>query len=171
MKVVKRQPNSKDCIICGMNNPLGVKAAFYEMEDKTLIAAFTFHSEHQSYPERTHGGMISAMLDESIGRVLWIEEPKAFGVTIRLNVSFHKPVPYDEELYCTARLTKKNAISFQGTAEIRNKKNEVLANADALYMRLALDKIAPEHAHEGHLHADEFDINVPDDLKEINLGE
>lgn len=170
MKIIKRQPNSKDCIVCGMENPYGVKAAFYEMEDKTLIAVFRFQKDHQSYPERTHGGMISAILDEAIGRALWIEEPHAFGVTIRLTVSFHKAVPYDETLYCTARLTKKNAISFQGTAEIRNAKNEVLASAEALYMRLSLDKIAPEASSQNHLDPSEFDVEVPDDLKEITLG-
>ena len=39
MKVLRKQANSRSCIICGMNNPLGVKALFffkqktaYEME-------------------------------------------------------------------------------------------------------------------------------------------
>ena len=66
MKVINKQTNSKMCILCGIENPCGVKASFYEMEDNSVIALFSFKEMHQSYPERTHGGMISAMLDESL---------------------------------------------------------------------------------------------------------
>ena len=63
MKVIKRQKNSRNCIICGLDNDASVKAPFYEMEDKCLVTIFEFKDFHQSYPERVHGGMISAMLD------------------------------------------------------------------------------------------------------------
>ena len=68
MKVRKKQTNAKDCIVCGINNPYGIHASFYEMEDDSLIALFRYKFDHQSYPERVHGGMIAAMLDETIGR-------------------------------------------------------------------------------------------------------
>ena len=32
MKVIKKQTNSKMCIICGMENELGLKAPFYEID-------------------------------------------------------------------------------------------------------------------------------------------
>ncbi len=169
MKVKKKQANSKDCIICGVDNPYGVHASFYEMEDDSLIATFTFSSKHQSYPERTHGGMIAAILDESIGRAIWISEPKTFGCTLKLNVEFHKAVPYDAPLYCVARIDKKNAISFHGIAEIKNQEGVMLARGEALYMRLKLDQIAPEHSKEGSLHSEDFDVNVPDGVTEINI--
>ena len=67
MKVIKKQVNSKMCIICGINNEAGLKAPFYEMEDKSVVSIFKYSQIHQSYPERTHGGLISTMLDEIIG--------------------------------------------------------------------------------------------------------
>lgn len=170
MRVIKKQPNSKDCLICGVKNPYGVHASFYEMQDKSLIAAFSFDSKHQSYPERTHGGMISAIIDESIGRALWIDEPKAYGCTLRLNVEFHKAVPYNIPLYCVARLDKKNALTFHGTAEIKNQKGEILARGEALYMRLSLAQIAPEEAKNGTLHTEDLDVMVPDDITDITIG-
>ena len=169
MKVIKKQANSKDCIVCGVNNPYGVHAAFYEMEDGSLIAKFSFSSNHQSYPERTHGGLISAIIDESIGRAIWISEPKTFGCTLKLNIEFHKAVPYDTPLYCVAKIDKKNAISFHGIAEIKNEEGVMLARGDALYMRLSLAQIAPEHAKEGAIHSEDFDIEMPDDVTEINI--
>lgn len=169
MKVRRKQANSKDCIICGIDNPYGVHASFYEMEDDSLIATFSFSSKHQSYPERTHGGMISAIIDESIGRAVWISDPKIFGCTLKLNIEFHKAVPYDTPLYCVAKIDKKNAISFHGVAEIKNEEGTMLARGDALYMKLRLDQIAPEHAKEGLLHYEDFDVEVPDGITEINI--
>lgn len=34
MKVVSKQGNSKMCIICGLDNEYGLKAPFYNMEDR-----------------------------------------------------------------------------------------------------------------------------------------
>ena len=42
MKVLKKQTNSKDCFICGIENKLGVNASFYEMEDGKLYSLFKF---------------------------------------------------------------------------------------------------------------------------------
>lgn len=69
MKVTKKQFNTRKCFICGMENERGVKAPFYEMEDKSVVSYVTFDELHQSYPGRVHGGIISAMLDEVAGGV------------------------------------------------------------------------------------------------------
>ena len=42
MKVIKKQTNSKMCIICGVETNAGVGASFYEMEDNSVIALFIF---------------------------------------------------------------------------------------------------------------------------------
>ena len=42
MKVISKQRNSRMCIICGLDNPAGVKAQFYNMEDGSVGAIFTF---------------------------------------------------------------------------------------------------------------------------------
>ena len=36
MKVLKTQKNSKNCIVCGMDNPFGLHAPFYVLEDNTV---------------------------------------------------------------------------------------------------------------------------------------
>ena len=47
-RVVRKQPNSKLCLVCGLKNPAGLKASFYELEDGRLLAVFTPSEEHQS---------------------------------------------------------------------------------------------------------------------------
>ena len=90
MKVVKKQTNSKLCYICGIENEFGLKAPFYEMEDGSVISIFKYKEIHQSYPERVHGGLITAMLDEIAGRAIWVTEPETWAVTTELNVKFRK---------------------------------------------------------------------------------
>ena len=36
--VLKRQNNSRMCVVCGLDNPFGLKAAFYELENGSLAA-------------------------------------------------------------------------------------------------------------------------------------
>ena len=59
MKVVKKQNNSKMCVMCGLDNPAGVRAPFYTMEDGSVVTRFRYGEVHQSYPGRVHGGLIA----------------------------------------------------------------------------------------------------------------
>ena len=59
-------------------------APFYEMEDNSVVTIFKYKEIHQSYPERVHGGLITAMLDELGLRALWPIEPNCWGVTFDL---------------------------------------------------------------------------------------
>ncbi len=164
MKVKRKQPGSKDCLVCGKDNPLGIHAQFYELEDGKCVSTFAFGTVHQSYPHRTHGGMIAAVIDETIGRLLWIEDPNGYGVTMKLNIEYHKPVPYDEPLRCVASLKRMSKMTFEGVAEIKNEKGEMLARGDALYFRMPVDKITGIENTE----VDDFNVMIPDNVKDID---
>jgi uncharacterized protein (TIGR00369 family) len=141
-RVVKKQPNSKKCLVCGVKNRFGLNAEFYEMENKELIALFTPNEEHQSYPNRLHGGIASAILDETIGRAIMIDHEDAWGVTVELSVRFKKPIPLNEKLKVMGRITSDKTRIFEGTGEIILQDGEVAATASGRYMKMRLDKIA-----------------------------
>ena len=164
MKVVSKQTNSKMCLICGLDNKLGLKASFYNMEDNSVGAIFTFKKEHQSYPERVHGGMISALLDELAGRALWVTNPELLGVTASLTVKFRKPVPYDEELLGKGEITKRSGRLFTATAKILNKNKLVLAECEATYVIMPNNQIASSQSL-----TDDISIMVPDAVTEIDF--
>ena len=100
MKVVSKQKNSSMCAICGVHNKYGLHAQFYNMEDGSVMSKFQYREEHQSYPGRVHGGLITAMLDEMGLRALWAKEgnEEEMGVTMSLDTKYRKPVPYNTEL-------------------------------------------------------------------------
>ena len=162
MKVLRKQTNSRDCLICGMENEHGIKAPFYEMEDNTLISIFQYKEFHQSYPGRVHGGMISSLLDELIGRAIWITEPEMWGVTMTLNVKFRKPVPYNTNLTAVGKITNSKSRTFEGTGELYDMDGNLLASAEAVYFKLPLEKISEIGDH------DYINIYYPDDVSEIN---
>ena len=165
MKVIKKQTNSHNCLICGMDNPAGAKASFYEMEDGSVVALFKFNALLQSYPERTHGGVITAMIDETIGRAIWTKEPNMWGVTMTIDVKFRKPVPYDVPLKCIGKLTRDTSMTFEGEAKIIDENKTVLAEGHAVYFKLSYEKIT-NHDHE---HEEDKMFVVKDSVKEIEL--
>ena len=142
-KVVRKQPNSKMCLVCGLKNSLGLKVRFYELENKELVGVFEPIEEHQGYPGRLHGGMISAVLDETIGRSIFINYGEdMWFVTVEFNVSFKKPVPIGGEIKVRARVTKETSRIYEGSGKIILKNGEVAAEGYGKYMKLPIDKIA-----------------------------
>ena len=164
MKVISKQTNSKMCLICGLENNLGLKANFYNMEDGSVGAIFKFRKEHQSYPERVHGGMISALLDELAGRALWVKNPELLGVTATLEVKFRKPVPYDVELFGRGEITKQTGRLFNACAKIMDKNKVVLAESTATYVIMPNNQIASTSSL-----TDDISILVKDNVSEIDF--
>ena len=142
-KIIGKQHNSKLCFVCGLKNKFGIHAHFYITEKQELIALFTPSEGHQSYPGRLHGGIASAILDETIGRsILNKYKTEVWGVTIDLNVKFKKPIPLNEELKVIGRITNENGRMFEGTGEIVLKSGDVAVTAHGKYLKVPLEKIA-----------------------------
>ncbi|MCF0205921.1 MAG: PaaI family thioesterase [Bacteroidales bacterium] len=161
MKVVKKQRNARSCIICGMDNPASVKGMFYEMENGELRGLFRFGDQHQSYPGRVHGGVISAMLDELIGRAIWIPEPDSNGVTMTLTIKYRRVVPINTNLRGVGRITQNSARGFSGVGEIYDMDGNLLAWAEGTYRKLSVAMIGDFEAHE------EMRYLIEDDVVEI----
>lgn len=141
-KIVGRQYNSRNCIVCGLHNEIGLKAAFFETESNELIAVCTPRLEHQSYPNRLHGGISAALLDEVIGRAMCIGNPDmVWGVTLDLAMKYRKPVPYGVEIKIIGRITKDRGRMVEGTGEIYLPGGELAVSASGLYMKQPVTKI------------------------------
>ena len=142
-KVTSKQPNSKMCLVCGLKNPFGLHTSFFELENNELLAVFTPREEHQSYPERLHGGITSTILDETMGRAIMIKSAgEVWGVTVELNIRFKKPVPLDQELRVVGRITKDSNRFFEGTGELLLEDGTVAAQGHGKYLKVPLEKIA-----------------------------
>jgi uncharacterized protein (TIGR00369 family) len=158
-KIVNKQPNSADCFVCGLNNDKGIQASFFETDTNEVAAVFTPHRLHQSYPGRIHGGIAACMLDETIGRAIQIGNPEVWGVTVELNLTYKKPLPYECELKAFGRITHENRLMFEGEGEIYTPDGEVAVTAKAKYVKMRIGQISDEFGKsndwEVHLHIDD----------------
>jgi uncharacterized protein (TIGR00369 family) len=59
------------CLVCGHQNPNGLKLKFKVQPDGSVAAAFDCLPLLQSYPNVLHGGVISALLDSAMANALF----------------------------------------------------------------------------------------------------
>jgi uncharacterized protein (TIGR00369 family) len=148
------QKISSMCFVCGTDNPISLHAQFLELEDGRLYAEFVATDVHQSYPGRAHGGVISAILDEAIGRAVQVADPQIFGVTLELNVRFRKPVPLNVPLRVIAEITKHSNRLFVGEGKLLLEDGSIAADATARYLQMEVDSIAEGGLSDQDWHPD-----------------
>ena len=146
MKVISRQRNSKFCLVCGLDNPFGIRGAFYNMEDGRVMSPFQFHFNHQSYPQRVHGGMVTTVLDELGIRAVWAKnlDDTVFGVTTSLTTKYRKPVPYETTLVSVGEVLSETRKFFIVSAKLFDPDGVLYAESELKYI-----KLAPEVISEG----------------------
>lgn len=191
-RITGAQNVSRMCLVCGVENVAGLRGRFYELAEiaeqegasatvgaedagdeteacgRELFAVFTPGEVHQSYPGRLHGGIASAILDETIGRAITMMHPGTWGVTAELTVRFRKPVPLDDEIRALARVTRDTRKLFEGTGEILLRDGSVAVEARGKYVKQDLEEIAPggfdeaEWFADQRAHAHDLDLPSPD---------
>lgn len=169
-RVLAAQNVSRLCLVCGVDNACGLRARFYVLEPEPdgaaaggkpttvtraeLLGIFTPRPEHQGYPGRLHGGICSAILDETIGRAALIAHPDVWGVTAEFTARFRAPVPLEGEVRAVARLTRDTRRLFEGTGEIVLEDGTVAVEGRGRYLKMGLDAIAPGMARDTEWFAD-----------------
>jgi uncharacterized protein (TIGR00369 family) len=141
-KVTAAQNVSRMCLVCGTENAAGLHARFFELDDGELVGVFRPAREHQGYPGRLHGGIASAILDETIGRAINSGAADVWGVTVELTVRYRRPVPLDEELRVVGRITRDSSRLFEGSGEILLADGEPAVEAHGKYLKMPIERIA-----------------------------
>jgi uncharacterized protein (TIGR00369 family) len=136
---MKKQPNSQMCFACGLENPIGLKMAFYEDGEGRVIAEFTPGDEHQGYPGVVHGGIVTALLDEVLGRVAIAAE--RWMVTGRLNIRFRRPIPPGETLTIVGEVVSWKKRTLEARGEIRLADGQVGAEATGTFLEIPAEKV------------------------------
>ena len=155
------------CFVCGLENPAGLKAAFYELENGELAGVFRPGSQHQSYPGRLHGGLAATILDETMGRVINVGEKGVWGVTVDLQVRFRKPVPLEEEIRVVGRIVRKGGRSYEAEGRILLADGSTAVEGSGRYMILPADRITDVPMNDDNwrvvpVETDPLELEVPD---------
>lgn len=174
LKVIDKQNNCPDCFVCGTQNPFGLNTRFYALENDILVGITTGKYEHNSYPGRMHGGIISALLDETIGRALQIRDKDQFGVTVDLHIKYMKPTPLEEKLYVFGKICGENRFTFKGVGYLVSESGTICARGDAIYFKLSPEQITNETYdwYQVQNENDPSEVEIPDEIFEkIMKGE
>jgi uncharacterized protein (TIGR00369 family) len=120
------------CFACGRLNDAGMHLDFEVSRDRAETV-FTGTRRHEGYDGTVHGGIVTALLDETMGWAIFHQG--IWGVTARINVTFRRPVPVGEELRVVGEVARNRsrAIETKGTVS-RATDGEVLAEAEALFL-------------------------------------
>jgi len=165
MRVVSKQRNSKMCFICGMENPIGLKAQFYNMEDGSVVTPIKYLPEHQSFTNRVHGGISVATLDELSMRAYWVTNENGFGVTTSMSVKYRKPVPYNVEIIGRGIIESDTSRFLKAHAMILDKDGNVYTEAEVNYIKMPVEKIVKDIDFH-----DEMAYLIEDNIKEIDFN-
>jgi acyl-coenzyme A thioesterase PaaI-like protein len=136
---MQKQPNSEMCFVCGRSNPIGLYMRFYTDADGCVYADYTPREEHQSYPNVMHGGLVTAMLDELIGRTAIASD--LWCMTAKLEVRFKKPVPIGAPLKLKGEITRKTSRLLEGHGEIRLSDGSLAVEAHGTYIRIPHEQV------------------------------
>ena len=125
---MRKQPNSQMCFVCGLENPLGLRLAFYEDDDGSVTCQFTPRQEYQGYPGWLHGGITTALLDEVLGRAaiardLWV-------ATAKLKVRYRQPITV------RGKLTRVRSRTVEARGEVLLTDGALAAEAEGVLVTI-----------------------------------
>lgn len=139
----RRQPGSALCFVCGTQNPHGLGVEFTD-DGERIYSELRPAEWHQGWPGVLHGGIVTAVLDETIGRVAFLHD--RWVQTAKLSVRFVRPAPLDQVLVATGELVRdaRRLMEMKGTL-VNKDTGELLAEAEGTFVRLpdaARDELA-----------------------------
>ncbi len=109
---------SVDCFVCApkKNNPKSLDLEFVETENGAETR-FLLPSGFQSYPGFLHGGIVSAILDETMAYAGVFRYDK-FPLTRRMSLSYRRGVEAEKEYVCRSELVEVGEAGFSARAVV-----------------------------------------------------
>lgn len=103
------------CFVCGHDNPHGLRLVFRCAGGKSS-AEFIPSRSFQGYSNITHGGIITAVLDEAMIQAAASENKSP--VTAEISVRFKKPLHVNERTVVEAEITKRGSRIIEASSRL-----------------------------------------------------
>lgn len=128
-------PNYEGCFICGHASPRSLDLRFF-LEGEAVVARLQTDASHAGYPDRVHGGILAALLDETMG---WAPSVRfgRFCVAVELNVRYLKPAPVGALLVVRGKVAGEERRLWEATGEVRSEAGVVYARGRGKYFPLS----------------------------------
>jgi len=133
----KALPWYSKCFVCG-DEPSHKLAARFRFDGEKATTTYTPTEAHMGYPGIAHGGIVSALLDETMGWAA-IEMTKRFCLSVDLSIRFSLPLPIGREVTVSARMTRDRGRIWEGEADMRDADGALYARATGKYVPLSIE--------------------------------
>lgn len=135
----------------GLRNPVGLhiqyRLEWVEASDDDadppghrVVADWIPDTRHLGFPGMVHGGLLTAVLDDAMGRSTTLR--RRWGVTGRLEVRFRGPAPVGESLRIEAWVTRWRRRAIAARGRMLRQQGQVIAEALGTYLPLSADLVA-----------------------------
>ncbi|HXG24562.1 MAG TPA: PaaI family thioesterase [Chthonomonadales bacterium] len=114
---MERLPNYHGCFVCGDRNPTGLRVRFMTDGEK-VWTTFTPSEQQKGYHGITHGGVLAALLDETMGWAPTLKRGR-FCMCVELNMEYRKSVPIGTQITVTGWMTDGSRRIWECAGEIR----------------------------------------------------
>ena len=128
------------CFGCGQSNPIGLKLKFYLEDDNQVVTEFTPTKWHSGWENVVHGGIICAILDETMGWAL-SNIMKVKSVTKEFKVNFKRPIFIDKKIRAKCKVINDDKKVIKLQSEVENDNGDICTTAEAIYVVLDEDKL------------------------------
>jgi uncharacterized protein (TIGR00369 family) len=134
---MSKLPYYECCFVCGDQNRSGLGARF-KVDGDTVSTVFTPREPQMGYRGITHGGVLSALLDEAMG---WAPswKNKRFCVAAELNVRFIKPLPLGTEVTVSGRVTEGRGRLWKAEGEVQDASGTIYARGSGRYVSVGAE--------------------------------
>jgi acyl-coenzyme A thioesterase PaaI-like protein len=122
-----------DSVVSGHANPMGLGADLWR-EGDTAVMRVTLGKAFEGAPGRSHGGVVAALIDETMGVVMGIHD--ALGFTAQLDITYLAPTPINEPITARAWLERRDGRKMHSRATVQAG-DVVVAEASALFITVA----------------------------------
>jgi acyl-coenzyme A thioesterase PaaI-like protein len=141
--LLKLQPNSRHCFVCGVENKFGLHLKFYETAPGEVTIETEVPDHFQGYPGVVHGGIVASLVDEALGRAHMGSDPKnpRFMFTAKLTVQYRKNVPTETPIRVVAHAVNSKKRTATSVAKIFGPNDELLVEADAVLVNVPPEAI------------------------------
>ncbi|MFI5035358.1 MAG: PaaI family thioesterase [Acidimicrobiales bacterium] len=121
-----------DSVVSGLANPMGLGAHLWR-DGSAAVMEVTLGAAFEGAPGRSHGGVVAALVDETMGLVMGIQGVLAF--TARLELTFRAPTPIGVPIVARAWLAGRDGRKLTILATVVAD-DEVVAEAEALFIEV-----------------------------------
>lgn len=128
-------PRTNHCFGCGPANRNGLRLKFFSRgSEDHAYCTVKLGKRYEGPPAHAHGGIISTLLDEAMGKANKLAGVVA--MTRTMEIDFLRPVPLGQTLTLEGWGVKRDGRKHWNAAEIRNADGDVLAKGSGLFIAI-----------------------------------